>query len=195
MLYGVASDWVPVVSGVPQGSILGPSLFIMFINDLPSQLQSTEVLMFADDAKISKVISTIADCISLQLDLNNFFSWCETWKLSLNLDKCFFMNFSLKRSSNITFDYSLNDATIANVKQIKDLGVYYTSTMNFDLHITKIVKKSFRMLGFVKRIMKPFSDTKVLLTLYNSYIHSGLDYCSPVWSPSAQFSIDKLKRV
>ena len=74
-----------VKSGVPQGSILVPSLFIMFINDLPSHLQSSEVLMFADDAKISKVISSIVDCISLQLDLHNFFAWCDKWKLSLNL--------------------------------------------------------------------------------------------------------------
>ena len=67
--------------------------------------------------------------------------------------------------------------------------------MNFNLHITEIVKKSFCMLGFVRRVMKPFSDPKVLLTLYNSYIRSRLDYCSPVWSPSAQNLIDKIERV
>ena len=195
VLYGVESDWVSVKSGVPQGSILGPSLFIMYINDLPSQLESSKVLMFADDAKISKVISSIVDCISLQFDLNSFFSWCDKWKLSLNLDKCYYMNFSLKKSRNITYTYGFNDVTIKYVNLIKDLGVHYTSNMNFELHITKIVKKSFRMLGFVKRIMKPFSDTKVLLTLYNSYIRSRLDYCSPVWSPSSQYLIDKVERV
>ena len=195
VLYGAESDWVPVTSGVPQGSVLGPSLFIMYINDLPSQLQSSECLMFADDAKISKVISSVTDCISLQNDLNLLFAWCCKWRLSLNLNKCFHMNFSLKRSRNITFNYFINDVIIETVKDIKDLGVFYTYNMNFNLHITEIVKKSFCMLGFVRRVMKPFSDPKVLLTLYNSYIRSRLDYCSPVWSPSAQNLIDKIERV
>ena len=116
-------------------------------------------------------------------------------KLSLNLDKCHYINFSLKRSRDITYNYCFNNIPIKFVGQIKDLGVYYTHNMSFEFHITEIVKKSFRMLGFVKRIMKPFSDTKVLLTLYNSYIRSRLDYCSPVWSPNAQYLIDKVERV
>ena len=120
---------------------------------------------------------------------------CTKWKLSLNFDKCFFMNFSLKRSKNIVHDYFFGTNAINCVQQFKDLGVYYTYNMNFNLHITEIVKKSFRMLGFTKRIMKPFSDTKVLLTLYNSYIRSRLDYCSPVWSPKSQHLIDKIERV
>ena len=81
------------------------------------------------------------------------------------------------------------------IQQFKDLGVYCTYNMNFNLHITKIVKKSFRILDFTKRVVKPFSDTKVLLTLYNSYIRSRLDYSLPVWSPKPQHLINKIARV
>ena len=101
VLYGVESDWVSVSSGVPQGSILGPSLFIMYINDLPSQLQHSKCLMFADDAKFSKRISSLSDCFHMQIDLNYIFSWCTKWKLSLNFDKCFLIRVRFELTSTL----------------------------------------------------------------------------------------------
>ena len=177
---GIESDWVSVSSGVPQGSILGPSLFIMYINDLPSCLCYSKCVLYADDVKIYKRISSLSDCLELQRDLVSFSEWCSQWKLNLNFTKCFFMNFSLKRDLNILFDYSLSNNILQCVSEIKDLGVTFTSNMSFSVHIINIVNKALRMLGFVRRTMKHVNDIGVLKVLYNSYVRSSLDFCSSV---------------
>ncbi len=195
VIAGVESDWVSVTSGVPQGSILGPSLFIMFINDLPSYFRSSECLLFADDLKIYQRVSSLSDCANLQSDLNQLSNWCSTWRMKLNLVKCCVVNFSLKRKLNISFDYVLNGSTLKSVSDVKDLGVYFSSNLCFSLHITTVVNKAFRMLGFLKRTMKPFKNVNVMKILFNAYVRSCLDYCSPVWSPHAKYLIDKVERV
>ena len=107
----------------------------------------------------------------------------------------FFINFSLKRLHDFIFDYTVNNNLILCVSEIKDLGIYFTSNMSFSLHINTVVNRALRMLGFVRRIMKPFNDVKVLKVLYNSYVRSSLDYCSSVWCPSARYLIDKIENV
>ena len=121
--------------------------------------------------------------------------WSSLWKMKFYLTKCFFINFSLKRDFDISFDYFLNGITLKQVFNVKDLGVYFTSKLSFSLHISTVVNKAFRMFGFVKRIMKPFNNVTVFKVLYNAYIRSCLDYCSPVWSPNAKCFIDKIERV
>ena len=194
-LQGMESDWVPVTSGVPQGSILGPSLFIMYMNDLPSHLRHSQCLLFADDVKIFKRISCLDDCLELQADLNSLSEWCSKWKMKLNFTKCFFINFSLKRVHDFIFDYTFDNNPISRVPHIKDLGIYFSSNMSFSLHINTVVNRALRMLGFVRRTMKPFNDVKLLKVLYNSYVRSSLDYCSSVWCPSSKLMIDKIERV
>lgn len=115
--------------------------------------------------------------------------------MKLHPDKCVFMNFTMKRSNDVMFDYSLGESSLNRVYEMKDLGVYFTPNLNFSLHVNKIVSKSFQMLGFVKRITKDFSDTNTLMMLYNSYIRSRLEYCSQIWNPSSTAKINKLERV
>ena len=93
---GTCSNWTTVPSGVPQGSILGPTMFLSFVNDLPLKIQFSKCLMFADDVKIFKVVSTVNDGELLQSDVLSFFDWCRLWQLNVNVDKCFVVNFSLK---------------------------------------------------------------------------------------------------
>ena len=119
------SDWVSVTSGVLQGSILGPSLFIMFINDLPSCFRSSECLLFADDLKVYQRVSSLNDCVNLQSDLNQLSVWCSTWRMKLNLAKCCLVNFSLKRKLHLSFDYVLNMSTLKSVSDVKDIGVHF----------------------------------------------------------------------
>ena len=180
---------------MPQGSILGPSLFLMYVNDIPLSLAHSKCILYADDVKILNRISCVSDCEDLQRDLVSFSDWCIKWKLKLNYSKCYFVNFSLKRSLNILFDYSLSNNIIVRVSEIKDLGVTFSSNLSFSSHINIIVKKALRMLGFVKRTMQQVNDVGVFKILYNSYVRSGLDYCSQVWSPSAKVYIDKVERV
>ena len=184
-----------MTSGVPQGSVLGPSLFIIYINDLSSNLKSSECLLFADDAKIFKRVDSLADCSQLQSDLNRLMLWCSKWKLTLNFEKCKCINFSLKKSRNLTYYYHLGSSILKYVTEIKDRGSIFSNNFSFNMHITYIVKKAFRMLGFINRTTKPFEDVKVLNVLYNSHIRSILDYCSVIWSPYTQNNIGKLERV
>ena len=135
VLSGVESNWARVNSGVPQGSILGPSLFLMYINDLPACLENSECLLFADDVKIFKRISDLNDCHDLQKDLISLSKWCSLWKVNFNLSKCFHINFSLKRDRNISFAYILNDSILKQVDRVKDIGVHFTSKLCFSLHI------------------------------------------------------------
>lgn len=195
VLNGQFSDWYSVTSGVPQGSKIGPTLFIMYINDIFECIHHSEILLFADDCKIFKEINTDIDCQQLQDDFNRLIEWCKIWKMKLHPDKCVFMNFTMKRSNDVMFDYSLGESSLNRVYEMKDLGVYFTPNLNFSLHVNKIVSKSFQMLGFVKRITKDFSDTNTLMMLYNSYIRSRLEYCSQIWNPSSTAKINKLERV
>ena len=195
VLKGVESDWMLVTSGVPQGSILGPTLFLMYINDLPLCFRSSDCLLFADDVKVFKRISAINDCLDLQRDLNSLSEWCSKWQMKFNLSKCSFINFSLKRSRNISFDYFLNNSILKQVSHIRDLGVHFTSSLSFSFHVCTVVSKAFRMFGFIKRTMSPFKNTFVLKVLYNAYIRSCLDYCSSVWSPNTKCLINKIERV
>ena len=195
LLNGYTSDWTHVLSGVPQGSVLGPTLFLMFINDLPSVLNHSNSLLFADDAKVFKQINCTDDCARLQADILSLSNWCITWGISLNLDKCFFINFNLKRKNVIDFIYRIYNEVLPCVNEITDLGVVFTTNLSFKTHINHTVSKCLKTLGYIKRITKPFSDPKLLISLYCAFIRSRIEYCSVVWSPSTQVLIDKCEQV
>ena len=195
VLSGVESDWIRVTSGVPQGSILGPKLFLMYVNDIPAELKKSKSSLFADDSKLFRRICSIIDCTILQSDLDLLHAWCSVWKISLNVTKCYSIAFTLKRKNQIVYTYSLGNKQLKNVSNIKDLGVYLSSDMSFSYHVNFITKKANRMLGFVRRVTKPFKDSNVLCSLYKSLVRSGLEYCSSIWSPSQIYLISKIERV
>ena len=174
VINGIESAWVKVTSGVPQGSILGPLLFIMYIDDLCDQRRNSESLFFADDGKMFRFISCIADCVQFQFDLNQIFEWTKTWRINLHFDKCYFICFSNRRKNKINYSYYFGSHAIKTVNTIKDLGVYFTSNLNFKTHIEYIVSKALRMLGFVYRTCKHFNDNSIMLCLYKSFVRSRL---------------------
>lgn len=195
VLNGYASDWVKVTTGVPQGSILGPSLFLMYIDDLPDECENSNSLLFADDAKLFRIITCLADCILLQGDLNKIYTWCTCWKIDLNVDKCLTMCFTNKRSNKVVYSYSIGLHVLENVNVVKDLGVYLTYNLNFRHHIERTVSSANRMLAFVRRVTKDLQDVPVHICLYRSLVLSKLEYCLSIWSPSQAYLIDKLERV
>lgn len=195
VLNGIAAQWVKVTSGVPQGSILGPVLFLMYVNDLPAECQNSKALLFADDAKIFRAISCKSDCLLLQHDLNRIFEWSIKWKIQLKMDKCFMIPFTNKTKHFVTYSYNLGTFVLETVNVIKDLGIYFTSNFTFRFHIDQIVSKSNRMLGFIHRTTKHFEDCSILITLYRSLVLSKLEYCCSIWSPSQVYLIEKLERV
>ena len=170
VLHGIESAWVEVTSGVPEGSILGPSLFLMYIDDLPLECANSESLLFADDNKIFRVISCLADCFKLQCDLDNVYEWCIQWKLNLHFDKCFSICFSNRRKNKILFTYKFGTQVMESIDNIKDLGIYFSSNFTFKYHIEHTVSQALKMLGFINRTCKAFDDKSVLISLYKSLV-------------------------
>lgn len=181
-------------SGVPQGSHLGPLLFILAINDVSFCIRHSEILIFADDMKIFKSINSTSDRLLLQHDLDSFVIWCNKNGLNLNPIKCQTMTFSKKRTPSY-FDYKISQHSLGRVHSFKDLGVLFTSDLDFTEHINLIVNKANSMLGFIKRWAKEFQDPYVTLALYNCLVRPHLEYASQVWTPYYQIHINRLESV
>ena len=166
-------------SGVPQGSNLGPLLFLIFINDIVDDI-SCGKLLFADDMKLYLEIRAPGDSLTLQKNLDIISNWCAQNGLTLNVSKCNVMTFSRKL---LLHDYSLNGEVINRVDSIKDLGVLFDQKFYFTDHISDTLGMAYKTYGFIYRNCKDFTDASVLLLLYASLIRSRLEYCALIWYP------------
>ena len=130
VLDGRASDPVPVLSGVPQGSVLGPVLFLIFINDLPDNIRSS-VRLFADDCVLYRNVKSPLDCQILQDDLNSLAKWVMDWQMKFNVSKCHSMRVTrLHPSRHIDFNYTLHQQTLEQVQSAKYLGLTITDDLD-----------------------------------------------------------------
>lgn len=184
-----SSDFL-VRSGVPQGSILGPLFFSMFINDVTSLL-SVRYLLYADDMKLFCPIKSVGDCFRLQDDLDILQQWCVNNHLPLNVQKCNIMSYHLIKNP-VLFSYSIGGEILSRPEVIHDLGVTFDPGLTFVTHINTIINKSFKCMGFVMRNGKGFSAA-TLLRLFNIYIRSRLEYACVVWSPTYAVHIQELE--
>ena len=191
---GYRSDWVEVTSGVPQGSLLGPLLFLIYINDIRECFLYSKILLYADDMKIYARVSSHDDCSLIQEDLNRLTEYCRDNKLLLNIKKCISITFSRKRQ-NIVVNYKLNDVDLVRNTTVKDLGVTLDTKLTFETHIDQITSKALRMLGFVIRTCKEFHNPHTLKSLYYSYVRSHLEYASQVWNPQYKKYVMRLERI
>ena len=142
------SQWIRVVSGVPQGSVLGPLLFVIFINDLVKNLpESCKCKLFADDTKLISIIKSNQDCEKMQLALDKLVFWSKTWLLKFNNDKCKVMHFG---KNNLQFDYVMESNYLSKTEIERDLGVYVSRDLNWQHHINYMVNKANRILGVIK---------------------------------------------
>ncbi len=182
VINGTDSEWKEIHSGVPQGSVLGPVLFLIYINDLPDALVN-DIYMFADDTKLSLQNAEQEGCASLQRDLDCIDDWSTTWQLKFNISKCKTMHLG---HHNIRQTYQMgqgNERTnLLQVSSEKDLGVTFQDDLQFSQHIADKVKKANSMLGLVRRSFK-FMNIEMFMTLYKSLIRPQLEYASCVWSP------------
>jgi len=177
---GEVSDWVPVESGVPQGTVLGPVLFLAFINDLPDAVRS-KVRLFADDCVVYREVKTDADCTALQDDLNSLEEWEKRWCMSFNAAKCSSIIITRKQKKKV-YQYSLHNQELERVKTATYLGVELSSDLTWAAHINKTCHKANRQLGFIRRNL-PIRSTHVKETAYKGLVRPILEYCSPVWDP------------
>ena len=144
ILDGNFSDIHPVISGVPQRTILAPLLFLVYINDLPK----CNVRLYADDAMLYSTIHTLTDCIILQQDLNTPFHWASTWNMSFNPDKCEYIKITLKHNT-ISYNYTMSNAKIKEVSTAKYLGVTINNHLTWSNHIDNIYHKALSVKSFL----------------------------------------------
>lgn len=185
---------INALSGVPQGSHLGPVLFVLFINDLPDVIQKSEILLYADDAKVFQSFNSISNCCDLQEDFNNLLNWCNNNDLTVNTNKCNILSFNRRRMLT-KFDYNLDGNVIERVNNLCDLGVIFDEKLNFNNHIDSIVSRAYCVLGMIKRWTKEFNDPHIAKCLYTSLVRSILEYGSPVWSPFYACHVNRLESV
>ena len=145
IVQGEESSWKPVTSGIPQGSVLGPILFVIFINDLPDCVTS-DAYLFADDTKIFRVIANEEDRGELQKDLDRLDEWSKDWLLKFHPQKCKFMTIG---KDNLNIKYMLKDQKLQKVKEEKDIGVIIDDQLDFESHISEKINKATKMFGLL----------------------------------------------
>ena len=150
---GETSDAAAVKSGVPQGSVLGPLLSLIFINDLTEHTSST-VRLFADDCVMYRQIANIHDCKVLQEDLNQLHEWEERWQLDFNKAKCNIMRATNARQKKIIFGYELDGVLLKDTDSTSYLGVELSADMKWNSHVKKVTAKRNTMLGILRRNLK-----------------------------------------
>ena len=185
------SNVTKVTSGIPQGSILGPVLFTIFINDLPENM-NVHCKVFADDTKIYEDVKK-KDAI--QQDLYKLQEWTELWNLYFNVSKCKVMHIGKKNPK--TEYYMMMEGSqrkLDTCAEEKDLGITFDTNMKFDIHISNIVKKANQMLGVIKRTFT-FKSKSIFLKLYKALVRSHLEYGNVIWNPHLKRQSIQIERV
>ncbi|KAH9595221.1 hypothetical protein MS3_00009929 [Schistosoma haematobium] len=186
---GTLSDWKPVKSGVPQGTILGPLLFLLYVNELPLLLRSS-TLLFADDVKIWRTIKSAADHVDLQADLDDLVRWAREWGLEINARKSVLMHVGHGNS----YRYTIEGKPLPCVQEHKDLGVILSHDLKTTAHCKAAAVKGFRALWSLRRAFKSF-DEETFRILYPIYVRPHLEYCIQAASPCLVKDTNSLERV
>ena len=190
VLADAVSDWMDVTSGVPQGSVLGPCLFIIFINDLPSIVHSNAKL-YADDCKLLGVVSSNEQARVLQDDLDRISSWASSNNSFFNESKCVVMH---QEPDNPNFNYNLNGHLLETSAKERDLGIMVTSNLSSAEQVKSAVATANSILYRIKNSFS-FIDISMANVLYKTFVRPHLEFAIAAWNPYAQTDIDKLERV
>ena len=193
MVNGVKSDWAPVLSGVPQGTVLGPLLFSLYINDITEDIDS-ELRLFADDCVCYREIKNTEDTVKLQEDIDRLGCWARSWGMRFQLVKCNIMQITRKRIKKINASYSLEGTVLENVEKIKYLGVTITNDLKWNTHVSNICTKANRTLGFLRRNLAA-CPLDVKESAYKGLVRQILEYVSSVWDPQSILLQDELEKV
>ena len=189
---GATSSWEHVTSGVPQGSVIGPVLFLAYINDLPEGLQS-KVRLFADDTVVYMTVSSPADAALLQKDLQRLEEWEDKWQLSFNSDKCNVLRVT-RSTKQIDTEYTLHGQILKQLDSAKYLGVTIEQKLSWNVHISNVVKKANSSTAFLRRNLQ-IPQTHVKANAYNALVRPQVEYASVVWDPFTKANIDKIEMV
>ena len=191
VLNGEASDWAAVLSGVPQGSVLGPLLFLIFINDLDEAAAARFIFKFADDTKVAQPAQTEEDCAVLQESLDGLVQWAERWGMAFNVQKCKVMHLGHANRKHV---YTMNGAVLEETEEERDLGVMISNKLKPGTQCAKAARTAAAVLGQISRAFH-FKDRYVFVQLYKQYVWPHLEFAVQAWSPWAVADKEVLEAV
>lgn len=191
MVDSVASSELPVISGVPQGSVLGPLLFVLYLNDLTVSPAQVKLNKFADDTKLHGCIKDESGHSELQLATDQLEKWSLDWQLPIAALKC--SSFHIGRNNSF-HEYSICGMKLPQLTEVRDLGVWFTCDLKASAHCRQIVKLAFQRSAIVKRCFTS-GNLKLLVRAFKTYIRPIVEYASPVWSPYHIVDIELVESV
>jgi hypothetical protein len=192
VLNGRFSSWEDVLSGVPQGSVLGPLLFVIFINDMDDVVTQVDSLKkFADDTKLGKTVRTEKDREELQAALDQLCTWADKWGMVFNVDKCKVMHMG---HQNPAFNYTMKGHVLEETMEEKDIGVMVTSNLKPSAQCARAAKTAQTVLGQISRTFH-YRDRHVFVRLYQQYVRPHLEFSTPAWAPWTEADRNCLEKV
>jgi len=191
---GSFSEWSEVVSGVPQGSVLGPVLFVCYINDLPEAISSI-IHMYADDTKLFRQVDDEIDRKKLQEDLDRLALWANEWQLKFNVEKCKVMHIGLKNEKvKLTMSDGTKRSELQETELEKDLGIWFNNKLTSQDQVTLAVNKANQILGLIRRSFT-YMDAQLMKQLFTTMVRPHLEYGNVVWHPYLRKEIDMIEAV
>ena len=186
------SEWKEVISGVPQGSVLGPLLFVLYINDLPEVIENgSEIYLYADDTKVFRKIRNPEDMERLQKDLECMKRWSEKWLLFFHPEKCKFMrlgNYEERQNG-----YKMREQ-LEEVSSEKDIGVVIDNKLSFSDHLAEKINKANKVVGLIRRTFVAL-DEEIFRCLYVAMVRPHLEYANQIWAPYLVKDIEAVENV
>ena len=190
---GETSSAGAVLSGIPQGTVLGPLLFVIYINDILDNIDS-EGLLFADDAKIFRVITCKSDALKLQHDIMQLEDWSDKWLLKFHPEKCHLLTLGKLENIQYCHRYKVGGEEIEHVFDEKDLGVIMDSELTFAEHITEKVNKANSLVGIIRRSFSHL-DPVTFVKIFVAFVRPHLEYGQVIWSPHLRKHINMIEKV
>jgi len=192
VLNGAKSTWEEVLSGVPQGSVLGPVLFTIFINDIDGATTLADILRkFADDTKLGKIIRSADDGDALQRALAALEQWAARWCMAFNVKKCKVMHVG---RNNVKRDYVMGGQVLDDTVEERDIGVLVSANLKPAAQCAKAARTATVVLGQIARAFS-YRDKRTFLRLYKQYVRPHLEFASQAWSPWLRKDIEVLEKV
>jgi hypothetical protein len=189
---GKESSARPVSSGVPQGTVLGPLLFLIYINNITDHIKSS-LRLFADDSVLYRPITSMEDHETIQNDLRTLQKWADDWKMKFNVSKCAVMTITKKKKPSLC-NYTMKNETIPRVDEHDYLGIRIADDLSWNKHCNNIINKSSKTLGLIRRNLHS-CNTEVYSLAYRTLVRPKLEYASTAWSPHTTSYINKLEAI
>ena len=192
-MFGVTSDPLSIRSVIPQGSILGQALFLLYVNDLPDAVEESNIAMFADNTKVYKEIKSCADTVSLQADLDRLDAWSQDSGLAFNETKCKAWSITRKPKPVVT-SYSIKGKTLESLVTERDLGVFVAKDLTWNRQVFEQTSKANKLLGYIRRNTRFIRSSDIRRSVYLTLLRPLFGYMTQIWAPQSVELIARIER-